>query len=31
MRLGAYRAELKPGSKIAEIYGATEISERAIR
>ena len=28
MRLGAYRAELKPGSKIAEIYGATEISER---
>ncbi len=28
MRLGAYRAELKPGSKIAKIYGATEISER---
>ena len=28
MRLGAYRAELKPGSKIAEIYGETEISER---
>ena len=28
MRLGAYRAELKPGSKIAGIYGATEISER---
>src|SRR5271156_3770185 len=28
MRLGAYRAELKPGSRIAEIYGATEISER---
>ena len=27
MRLGAYRAELKPGSKIAEIYGETEISE----
>src|ERR1700679_3205616 len=28
MRLGAYRAELKPGSKIAEIYGRLEISER---
>src|SRR5208283_1892338 len=28
MRLGAYRAELKPGSRIAEIYGETEISER---
>ena len=28
MRLGAYKAELKRGSKIAEIYGATEISER---
>ena len=28
MRLGAYRAALAPGSKIAEIYGATEISER---
>ena len=28
MRLGAYRAELKPGSRIAGIYGATEISER---
>ncbi|VTZ52424.1 CTP synthetase [Methylocella tundrae] len=28
MRLGAYRAELAPGSKIAGIYGATEISER---
>ena len=28
MRLGAYRAELKTGSKIAEIYGSTEISER---
>jgi len=28
MRLGAYRAILKAGSKIAEIYGATEISER---
>jgi CTP synthase len=28
MRLGAYKAELKPGSKIAEIYGETEISER---
>ena len=28
MRLGAYRADLKPGSHIAEIYGETEISER---
>ncbi|SFK27998.1 CTP synthase [Methylocapsa palsarum] len=28
MRLGAYRALLSPGSKIAGIYGATEISER---
>jgi CTP synthase len=28
MRLGAYRAELKPGSKIAQIYGGLEISER---
>jgi CTP synthase len=28
MRLGAFDAELKPGSKIAEIYGATHISER---
>ena len=28
MRLGAFRAELKAGSKIAGIYGATEISER---
>jgi CTP synthase len=28
MRLGAYRAALAPGSKIAEIYGTTEISER---
>jgi CTP synthase len=28
MRLGAYRALLAPGSKIAGIYGATEISER---
>ncbi|MEJ0094314.1 MAG: CTP synthase [Methylocella sp.] len=28
MRLGAYRAVLAPGSKIAGIYGATEISER---
>ena len=28
MRLGAYRADLKPGSKIAQIYDATEISER---
>ncbi len=28
MRLGAYRAKLAPGSKIAEIYGTTEIFER---
>ncbi len=28
MRLGAYRAHLAEGSKIAQIYGATEISER---
>jgi CTP synthase len=28
MRLGAYDAVLKPGSKIAEIYGSTTISER---
>lgn len=28
MRLGAYEAALKAGSKIAEIYGSTEISER---
>jgi CTP synthase len=28
MRLGAFDASLKPGSKIAEIYGATRISER---
>jgi CTP synthase len=28
MRLGAYEAMLTPGSKIAEIYGATTISER---
>ncbi|MBB4001494.1 CTP synthase [Aurantimonas endophytica] len=28
MRLGAYKAELKAGSKIAEIYGTTEIEER---
>jgi len=28
MRLGAYPARLEPGSKIAEIYGDTEISER---
>ncbi len=28
MRLGAYRALLRPGSKVAEIYGAEEISER---
>ncbi len=28
MRLGAYTAILKPGSRVAEIYGANEISER---
>jgi CTP synthase len=28
MRLGAYPASLKKGSKVAEIYGATDISER---
>ncbi len=28
MRLGAYQATLEPGSKVAEIYGGTEISER---
>ena len=28
MRLGAYPAALTPGSKVAEVYGTTEISER---
>jgi CTP synthase len=28
MRLGAYDAVLKPGSRVAEIYGSTNISER---
>jgi CTP synthase len=28
MRLGAYPATLTPGSKVAEVYGTTEISER---
>ena len=28
MRLGAYPAKLKDGSKVAEIYGSTDISER---
>jgi len=28
MRLGAYDAVLTPGSKVAELYGATTISER---
>jgi len=28
MRLGAYTAVLKPGSKVAGIYGATQIEER---
>jgi CTP synthase len=28
MRLGAFKASLAPGSKVAEIYGTTDISER---
>jgi CTP synthase len=28
MRLGAYPARLKPGSRVADIYGSNEISER---
>jgi len=28
MRLGAYAAKLLPGSRVAEIYGKTDISER---
>jgi CTP synthase len=28
MRLGAYEARLAPGSRIAEVYGSTTISER---
>ncbi|MGQ3030267.1 MAG: CTP synthase, partial [Ferrovibrionaceae bacterium] len=28
MRLGAFEAALKPGSRVAEIYGSTTISER---
>ena len=28
MRLGAYTAKLTPGSHVARVYGATEISER---
>src|SRR5690606_6965144 len=28
MRLGAYEARLLPGSKVASIYGCTQISER---
>ena len=28
MRLGAYTAQLKAGSKVAEVYGGTEIEER---
>jgi CTP synthase len=28
MRLGAYPATLTPGSKVAEVYGVTQISER---
>ena len=28
MRLGAYEANLRPGSRVAQIYGSTHISER---
>ena len=28
MRLGSYTCQLKPGSRAAAIYGATEVSER---
>ena len=28
MRLGAYQAKLAPGSRVSEVYGGTEISER---
>ena len=28
MRLGSYRAKLKPGSRIADVYGDTDIAER---
>ncbi|GHD99892.1 CTP synthetase [Defluviimonas sp. 20V17] len=28
MRLGAYTAQLQPGSKVADVYGATTIEER---
>jgi CTP synthase len=28
MRLGAYTARLRPGSRAAQAYGVTEISER---
>jgi CTP synthase len=28
MRLGAYTAQLKPGSLVSEVYGSTEIEER---
>ena len=28
MRLGAYNATLMPGSKVAEVYGTTQIEER---
>jgi len=28
MRLGAYDAALKPGSRVAEVYGSTTVSER---
>ncbi len=28
MRLGAYAARLRPGSRVAQVYGTTEISER---
>ena len=28
MRLGAYPCRLRPGSRVAQVYGATEVSER---
>jgi CTP synthase len=28
MRLGAYPCKLRPGSRVAQIYGAEEVSER---
>src|SRR2546427_2725177 len=28
MRLGAYPCKLRPGSRVAQVYGAAEVSER---